>query len=420
MPTTPQSYIPEIQSPDPTNPLVALRGQVIRPQDSQRVQTAAGIGDQTAQRVAAGSTALPAFNTVAAEQNTLNIPQGSPLISSFGGPSANVQNLTNLVTQRATDIGVGLPSRSELAAREFDLYGQQGEAAFNRSLDRALELNAAAGRSGSGLVTRDLADITAARSEDLAQARESLALRTAGQELQDRLGVLASLSGVQGQLSAQDLAQAGQRLRTESAQSSEQAGLRDEDITNQLRQIGLDRTFRDEQRGERAAERGAALEGAGLDLDVLGALTGRESVLRGEERAGRNELRGERARADELAEIANARRIQQLQTEAAIQSQLFQQLMARAGLSAELGFGGTNILDAVGGFSDEAGRQGSEQISTGREALNNYFLRQILGDATRVGETPGTIPTGGVLPTGTDLGIPEFVPEDPRFDIPGT
>lgn len=394
---------PQVQSPDPTNPLVALRGTVVNPMDSARTTTAAGQADQLATSVAQGSAQLPGFQSVAPGTDSAaatrvaaggaslpsftSIPAGSPLISSYGGPSSNVQSLEQLLTQQAQGL-TQLPDRAQLANQAFDLFAQSGDDAFNRSLERAVALNAAAGRTGSGLVTRDLADITSARSEDLANARAQLGLQAAAQSLQDRLGSISALSGIQGQLSGQDLARMAQRLGIEGAQANEAAGLRGEArgernalVEDALRRFGLDtealaleRGFRDEARQERSAALGDAFSRAGFDLETLGALTGREGFLRTADQGARDETRFERSRADQLATEANQARIAQQQAELQAQSQLWNQLMDRLGLSGQFGFGGPSPVPGAQLFTNEAGAQGTENLNTGRQALQNAFL----------------------------------------------
>lgn len=350
MPTTPESYL------DPENPLVQLRGQTVMPETSARTQATMAQAQPLQDRVAQGGSALPQFQGVAA---------GGPLVSSFQGPQADVASLRGTAVNQAQGLTTA-PDRGQLAADSLALLRERTQPQFEQDQAQIGKNAAAFGRLGSGVTTTRLGDLATNREQDFSLVARELANEAAGQSLQDRLGTLGAISGLQSGLFGQDITEQGARTSTEATQASEQAGLRSE------------------ARGERDAATQDLLTRFGLDQDALGTLTGLEQTSRANERSDRDETRGERARADDLAELANSRRIQQAQFEADQQNQLFNQLISRAGTAGSIGYGGPNVLDAIPGLSGEAGRQGGLATDAGREALMNYFMNQARGE----GEPP--------------------------------
>lgn len=354
------------------NPLVRLRGTVINPDPSQAVQNL-----QT--RVGAGSTGLPQFQGVAAGSEQLTpfkgVEGGSPLIQAYGGAGADVRSLRGTLNTQAQGLAQG-PSRADLAADAFDILRRRSEPEYQRRLRDVGTRAAALGRIGAGMTTTELGDVASLRNRDLLLAQESLANTAAQQELADRLGIFSAIGGLQNQLFGQDLASDRASLSRELAQSQEQRGLRDERRGERASQrdfdiqdVSLARSLRDEERGERSALEQALFDRYAIDTTAL-------SQLEGIEAGRRQEQRGERERADILAEIANDRRIQQVQQEAALQQQLFNQLMQRGLAAGELGFGGITPLNAIPGLADEASAQGGQFSDSGMQALMNFFMNR--------------------------------------------
>jgi hypothetical protein len=275
------------------------------------------------------------------------------------------------------------PDRGSLAARAFKLMQEQNDPVYAQR-ERALGQKAAAlGRVGSGVTNSEFADLATQRTKEESLAQRQLAMEAAAQELADRRSVLDATQGVYGQLSGQDLADAGfqQGLRNEARsergfgfdvdQARNQVDLQNANLAMGENQFGLDvaRTgaeFSDRatarnadnafrragmlraagesdrdygmQRGRflsdeagRAFDRGRSMRsearderGAGLDYEqadlaarrgVFGDLSSQEDRELGYERSDRNELRGERGYQDDLANQALENDIRRQQTE---------------------------------------------------------------------------------------------------------
>lgn len=260
------------------------------------------------------------------------MPTGQPLVSAFQGPSQGVQQMATAAQGQAMGLA-DAPNRAQLAGDALSLMRERTQPQFKQAQRQVGKSAAAFGRLGAGMTTTRLGDLATNRESDFALAGRELANNAAGMELQDRIGSLSALSGVQGQQHNQEMGVGAQRTNTEIAQASEQRGMRDE-------------------------------------------------------------VRGERGRADDMAELANQRRIQQSQFEAQIQNQLYNQLISSSGAAGAIGFGGPNVLDAIPGLSGEAGRQGANASNAGAQALQNLFMKRNQNQNPVPGvQTPGsTVP----------------------------
>ncbi|UOF79587.1 hypothetical protein [Caudoviricetes sp.] len=262
---------------------------------------------------------------------------------SYGGPGADVGKARGM-TMSALESAMNGPDRMKLAGDAYDSLLARSEPQF-AAAQRSLGQKAAAlGRAGSGMVNTELADLGTARERELSTARKELATSAAQQTLADRLALTNAAQGVAQGFAGDDRADAG--LNLAGAQLAEQGRGRQLSAANSLlnagqfnastlRGLGNDRFGMDAtitgQRGadadrmnqgsqfntglaerkatfgynadkdtygsmvnERDAQRADEFGRGNFGLSKLSGLAGYSQGLANEDRANRNELRGER------------------------------------------------------------------------------------------------------------------------------
>jgi len=229
------------------------------------------------------------------------------------------------------------PDRAKLAAENLALLEERSRPGYEQSLRSVNQKSAAMGRSGSGVTTNELGDVTLARERELALARRDSANDAAGRTLDDRLAVLGASQGVAQGFGSMD--QSGASINDAAARAGSANALQAAGLMRGLGQdaysMGSDRAnlsmgigdrFGDQARdrtglGERQAgfTRGIANDLGGMTRDTYEAGTRERDTARqdeynqgdflgnrfdrnagylgqreGQDRANRNEMRDER------------------------------------------------------------------------------------------------------------------------------
>ena len=228
--------------------------------------------------------------------------------------------------------GQGDPSRGELAQQRFSQLQEVGEPAFQRRLQNVGRKASAFGRIGSGVTTSELGDVLQNRERDLDLSRRGLATEAAGLEIGDRFS----------------------------------------------------------QRGEQRFERGARQQFGQQDfqnrLAQLGAISGLEGQQFGQERAGREELRGERGFQFGADQTAQDRRIQQRVLEEQFLNSQFNRNARDRDLFAGVGFNPSVTPNLNFQQQQAAG-------SLGNQAFNNQSAAAgAFENFGRGGPPPGQLP----------------------------
>jgi hypothetical protein len=104
--------------------------------------------------------------------------------------------------------------RYKLAQDKFGTYSDQTDPAFQLALRSAAQRAAAGGRSVSGMANTSYGDLALQRTRDLANERSSLFQNALDGSISDQFNKTNTLSGLEGQLTAQEANQRGEQ-RTE-------------------------------------------------------------------------------------------------------------------------------------------------------------------------------------------------------------
>lgn len=142
---------------------------------------------------------------------------------SFGGFGADTTGARGLTLQ-ALEAAMSGPERVQLAQDAYDQFVERSQPQFDQD-QRALGQRATAlGRTGSGMVNSEFADLGTARERELSLARRELSTETAGQTLGDRLARVAAGESVSNSFGNLDLG--GEQMKLGGAQLDEQAASR--------------------------------------------------------------------------------------------------------------------------------------------------------------------------------------------------
>jgi hypothetical protein len=275
------------------NPSSNLIGSQINPVDSQRT-TQAGQYTQNAAAAYAGRQAMP-FQTVggantSGSQGIYDKLLGMATNGFGGGGGTPYDALTaqlNGKVSGALDKVLDGPDRGKLAGDAYDQLVARSQPGYEHGLRDLGKRAAALGRVGAGMTTNELTDYGLTRERDLDMSRRELATQSAQQSIADRLAQLDATQrvsqGVGGLASAYGSSRA----------AANEAGF------DKLLTLGRDTYGRERDTyGDSVSERDKSL---GYDADAFGRdrtrfqdFTGYESGERAQDRANRNELRGER------------------------------------------------------------------------------------------------------------------------------
>lgn len=163
-----------------------------------------GLLDKASQ--AYGGLDLKTFGTVAAQNPNETYDSLAKALAASNSPEQAKLRQMSMADLEALH---SAPNRGELAARSLALQRALTQDQWLKD-QRTVGDNAAAfGRTGSGMTTNELTDLTLAREKALGLYGEQAALEAAGLEMGDRLNTLGATTGYQGQVSAEDLARAG-------------------------------------------------------------------------------------------------------------------------------------------------------------------------------------------------------------------
>lgn len=133
------------------------------------------------------------------------------------------------------------PDRGALAGQTFQQLRDLSQPQFEQDL-RSVGQNAAKfGRIGAGMTTNALGDVAGNREKYLGTLQQQLATESAGQTLQDRLGVLGGQQAGLGQLSGLDQQQYGNMFGERGYQQglAQQGFQNDQQINGLLAQLGF-------------------------------------------------------------------------------------------------------------------------------------------------------------------------------------
>lgn len=231
------------------------------------------------------------FTTAAGE--AANVPNPSLSPEALQARQAASQASTALST---------LPDRVQLALNAYNRFRTETAPQHAADLRAVGQRAAALGRIGAGMTTTELSDLELARQRDLDRRRQELIDTATAASVGDRIARLNAQLGAGASLGGQDIS------------------LAEANALAALRRAGL-------------------ISGAGTDISGLEAQRfGQEATLRGE-------LRGERARQDELAQQSIENRLRQLMAEEALYGSDFNRRLQIEQLAAQLsGSGGAGIL----------------------------------------------------------------------------
>jgi hypothetical protein len=233
-------------------------------------------------------------------------------------PSDEAQQLRQRIMEQLEN--TGRLDRGGLAMQAFDLMRTRSDPAFQQSLRQVGQKNAALGRLGSGMVTSDLMDVTAQRERDLGYAQRDMALEAAGLSLQDRLAQLNASQGVFGQFTGDDRANAGFQM-----------------------------DLRNERRGERQAGLNYGLDTFGARHGLLNSMGGLEQQRFGQDMAGRNEMRDERAWQQGMNQTAMDNALRERLTQEQIFGNDYDRWLRGTATFGGLGYGDTGSNQALAG-----------------------------------------------------------------------
>ncbi len=235
------------------------------------------------------------------------------------GYSGDTQKLREMTMAQLQKMSGGAPDRAALADSTFQRLVQAGNPAYEQELRQANQRNAAMGRAGSGMSTQDLGTVQQRREEALARERAALADQAAGLTLSDQNDILNAQRGVLGDFGGMDV-NMGQlslsAMNSANAAANQRFGSIMDLADAEGRLAGI---TRNDALGERDAERQSYLDrnnvlqsraggirNMGMDLTDLGQtdfgnrrnlfndFSADEQRLTGNDRADRQELRGER------------------------------------------------------------------------------------------------------------------------------
>lgn len=265
--------------------------------------------------------------------------EAAALVRGAGAPTADTTRAREIVMQALESLN-SAPDRGQIAADRLSLLEERSEPGFQRALQQAMKLNAAGGRMGSGLVTRDLADVTDSRSKYIDQSRRELATESAAMEMSDRLNRTGAAQGVMGQLA------------------------------------GLD------------------LSNAALALQKSGLLKSFDDTRFAQESSMRNELRGERGYQADQAQTALNNRVNQVQLEDFLENSAHGRESDRLRLMLSTMFGGNSDALLAQLLSNQAGQTGGS--GAGANLLAMWAMQQGRnGGAATAGNTTGDRISGG-------------------------
>lgn len=345
------------------------------------------------------------------------------------------------------------PDRATLSSSAFQRMLDESNPAFEQELRSTNQRNAAMGRRGSGLATQDLGTVQQRREEALMRERGRLADEAAGLSLADAQAKLGAAQGFGESLAGQDTAAGslnlgylqannaergaafdrtralgndafGQRMsladaETRFGQIGRQDALGERDAMNDAerygneltaaragasRQYGQDlygqaRDTYGDMVGERDARNAYDQQQFGNRRNVFGDLGAYEQGIANNERADRNEMRGERDYQYGLSRDAQGDRISQLGMEEQIYGQDFNRDMQRFGLGY-----GMDPSGAMGDYAALLGNQGAQGLGAGADLLSQWGMR-------RNRRTSGSQGPSGPAPQVT---IPDFELPDYR------
>lgn len=299
------------------------------------------------------------------------------------------------------------PDRSKLAADQMALLEAQSQPGFENAQRQVGQKAAAFGRIGSGITTTELGDLALQREKNLSQTRQQLSLDTAAKTMDDRMARLNAAQGVATGFGGMD--QNAAQINDAAAANNANVKL---SSANLLRGIGGDQYSMGRDRsqlsmdvgdrygqqardttglGERQADfqRGIANDLGGFTRDEYSAgvnerNTARDDQFRvgdflgnrfdrnagylnqtqGQDRANRNELRGERDYQYGLSQDALQNDFQRSAFEESLRNGRYN----RAQGTASLGFGAPSPYGAYMDAANTAG--GNAQDLYG--AIGNY------------------------------------------------
>jgi hypothetical protein len=313
-----------------------------------------------------------------------------------------------------------LPDRAQLALEAFNLFREQGEPGFQRSLQDVGRNAAAFGRTNAGMTTNELTDVVSQRERDLDLMRRGLINQASGLTIQDQMDRLNAGLGAGGEFQRRNLADQGfqQGLRQES-RLDRNTGLdvASSNANRALQALGLQSQENlgigglETQRGiagsnaalgQAGALAGLGQQGFGQNLAALNALGGLSNLQFGQGLTERNELRGERGFQDQLSQtgINNA-----------LQEALLSEQLGQGGFNRDLAI--QNALAGVGMSPTTQGLElfGAGGVNTGGGGSTADILAQ---SALAQGSPGGTSPTAGLPPP-----VP-FPGPEPTIGLAGT
>lgn len=151
-----------------------------------------------------------------------------------GEGSPDVMNLRALLGEQAGSL-FNTPDRGELASEYMDLFNQQNRQNLDATVQNIGRDAARFGRIGSGVTTSRVGDAFVESERNRANMERQLAADAAGQTLNDRLGALRGVSGIQSLLQGQDV-----QGRAEGRQERSYAdNLANQALQNRIQQIML-------------------------------------------------------------------------------------------------------------------------------------------------------------------------------------
>jgi len=315
------------------------------------------------------------------------------------------------------------PDRSKLASDQFALLEAQSQPGFENAQRQIGQKAAAFGRVGSGITTTELGDLGLQREKNLNQAKQQLSLDTAAQTLNDRLSQLNAAQGVTQGFGSLD--QNAASINDAATRATSGFQLQGADL---LRGIGNDKygmgrdqsnlsmgigdRYGDQARdvtglGERAAgfQRGIANDLGGMTRDTYNAGVNERDTARadeykqgdflgnrfdrnagylnqtqGQDRANRNELRGERDYQYGLSRDAVGDEMNRSQWEEQLRNGRYN----RAQGTAALGFGAPSPVGTYENAANTAGNNAQDYYG----AIGNFA--QSYGARRRSGAGAGT------------------------------
>ena len=335
------------------------------------------------------------------------------------------------------------PDRSKLASDQFALLEAQSQPGFENAQRQIGQKAAAFGRVGSGITTTELGDLGLQREKNLNQTKQQLSLDTAAQTLNDRLSQLNAAQGVTQGFGSLD--QNAASINDAAARATSGFQLQGADL---LRGIGNDKygmgrdqsnlsmgigdRFGDQARdttglGERAAgfQRGIANDLGGMTRDTYNAGVNERDTARadeykqgdflgnrfdrnagylnqtqGQDRANRNELRGERDYQYGLSRDAVGDEMNRSQWEEQLRNGRYN----RAQGTASLGFGAPSPVGTYENAANTAGNNAQDYYGAIGNFAQSYGARRRSGAGT--GTRTTTSPSN--RPPKIDLNFSEF------------